>query len=52
MHTEDTTRITGRLKAVFLSHAIACTGRKLYGTKHRSQYLEALGALGVALILH
>jgi transposase len=44
MLTEDTTRVMGRLKAVFRGRAIACTGRKLYGPKHRGEYLAALGA--------
>ncbi len=44
MLTEDTTRVMGRLKAVFRGQAIACTGRKLYGLKHRGEYLAALGA--------
>jgi transposase len=43
MLTEDTTRAMGRLKAVFRSQAISCTGRKLYGPKHRGEYLAALG---------
>jgi hypothetical protein len=44
MLTEDTTRVMGRLKAVFRSQAIACTGKKLYGHKHRDEYLVQLGA--------
>jgi transposase len=44
MLTEDTTRVMGRLKAVFRSQAIGSTGKKLYGPKHRGEYLEALGA--------
>src|ERR1700679_3648972 len=44
MLTEDTTRAMGRLKAVFRGQAISCTGRRLYGPKHRGEYLEALGA--------
>jgi transposase len=44
MLTEDTTRVMGRLKAVFRGRAIACTGRKLFGPKHRGEYLAALGA--------
>jgi transposase len=44
MLTEDTTRAMGRLKAVFRGQAISCTGRKLYGPKHRGEYLAALGA--------
>jgi transposase len=43
MLTEDTTRAMGRLKAVFRGQAIFCTGRKLYGPKHRAEYLAALG---------
>jgi transposase len=44
MLTEDTTRAMGRLKAVFRGQAISCTGRRLYGPKHRGEYLAALGA--------
>jgi transposase len=43
MLTEDTTRVMGRLKAVFRSQAIGCAGKKLYGLKHRGEYLAALG---------
>src|SRR5580700_350366 len=39
MLTDDTTRIKSRLKAVFRSQAIACTGKRLYGNKHRDSYL-------------
>ena len=41
--TEDTTRVMGRLKAVFRSQAIACAGKKLYGKRHREGYLAQLG---------
>jgi hypothetical protein len=44
MLTEDTTRVMGRLKALFRSHAIPCAGKKLYGRKHRDEYLAELGA--------
>jgi transposase len=44
MLTEDTTRTMGRLKAVFRGQAIGCAGKKLYGRKHRGEYLAALGA--------
>jgi transposase len=44
MLTEDTTRVMGRLKAVFRGQAISSTGKKLYGQKHRGEYLAALGA--------
>ena len=33
--TEDTTRIMGRLKALYRGQAIACAGKKQYGTRHR-----------------
>ena len=41
--TEDTTRVMARIKAVFRGQAIACAGKKLYGHKHRDEYLAALG---------
>jgi transposase len=44
--TEDTTRVKGRLKAVFRGQAVACTGKKLYG-KHRAEYLAQLGEGGL-----
>lgn len=44
MLTEDTTRTMGRLKAVFRGQAMGCAGKKLYGGKHRGEYLAALGA--------
>jgi transposase len=34
MLTDDTTRTMMRLKAVFRSQAVVCTGRKLYGKLH------------------
>src|SRR5271169_6656491 len=43
MLTEDTTRVMGRLKAVFRGQAIGCAGKKLYGRKHREAYLAELG---------
>ena len=47
MLTEDTTRVMGRLKAVFRSQAIPCAGKKLYGHKHRDEYLSELGTGGL-----
>ena len=47
MLTEDTTRIMGRLKAVFRGQAIACTGKKLYGKRQREVYLAQLGESGL-----
>jgi len=43
MLTEDTTRVMGRLKAVFRGQAVACAGKKLYGKRHRDEYLAELG---------
>jgi transposase len=47
MLTEDTTRVMARLKAVFRGQAIACAGKKLYGKRHREQYLAQLGGSGL-----
>ena len=46
MLTEDTTRVMGRLKAVFRGQAVGCTGKKLYG-KHRGEYVAQLGEGGL-----
>jgi transposase len=43
MLTDDTTRVMSRLKAVFRSQAVPCTGKRLYGSKHRDSYLKELG---------
>jgi transposase len=47
MLTEDTTRVMGRLKAVFRSQAVSSAGKKLYGKRHRDHYLAQLGTGGV-----
>lgn len=44
--TEDTTRVMGRLKAVYRSQAIAGTGKKVYGQRQREQWLVRLGEGG------
>jgi transposase len=44
--TEDTTRVMGRLKAVFRGQAIGCVGKKLYGNS-RAAYLGQLGEAGL-----
>ena len=43
MLTEDTTRIMGRLKAVFRGQAISCHGQEVIA-RHRDEYLAELGA--------
>ena len=45
--TEDTTRIMGRLKALYRSRAIACAGQKPYGTRHRDEWLAQLTDSGL-----
>ena len=40
--TEDTTRIMGRLKALYRGQAIACAGKKPYGSRHREEWLAQL----------
>jgi len=40
--TEDTTRVMARLKAVFRGQAVSCAGKKLYGKRHRDEYLGQL----------
>ena len=47
MLTEDTTRVMGRLKAVFRGQAVACAGTKLYAKRHRDGYLAELGPAGL-----
>ena len=46
MLTDDTTRTMMRLKAVFRSQAVVCTGRKLYGKRHHDDYLKELDQHG------
>jgi len=45
--TEDTTRVMGRLKALFRSQAIECAGRKPYGSRHRGEWLAQLHEAGL-----
>lgn len=45
--TEDTTRIMGRLKALYRGQAIACAGTKPYGARHREQWLAQLADSGL-----
>lgn len=40
--TEDTTRVLQRLKAIYRGQAIGTRGKKLYGTRHRLQWLVQL----------
>jgi len=45
--TEDTTRIMGRLKALYRSQAIACEGKQAYGVRHREEWLARLSGSGL-----
>jgi transposase len=45
--TEDTTRIMGRLKALYRSQAVACAGQKPYGSRHREEWLAQLAGSGL-----
>ncbi len=45
--TEDTTRVMGRLKALYRSQAIACAGKKPYGRRHREEWLAKLSESGL-----
>ena len=45
--TEDTTRVMGRLKALYRSQAIACAGQKPYAARHREEWLAKLSDSGL-----
>jgi transposase len=45
--TEDTTRVKGRIKALYRSQAIASAGKKAYGRRHRGQWLAQLTPAGM-----
>ncbi len=45
--TEDTTRVMGRLKAVYRGQAIASAGKRVYGQRHRGEWLAQLGEAGL-----
>ncbi|MGH9356265.1 MAG: IS110 family transposase [Terriglobia bacterium] len=45
--TEDTTRVMSRLKALYRGQAIASTGKKPYGRRHRDEWLAQLKGAGL-----
>ena len=45
--TEDTTRVKGRIKALYRSQAISSAGKKAYGRRHRGQWLSQLTQAGM-----
>ncbi len=40
--TQDVTRVMNRIKSVYRSQAIACSGQRVYATRHRSEFLNQL----------
>jgi transposase len=44
--TQDTTRVMARIKALYRSQAIACAGEKVFGNKHRAEWLAKLSDRG------
>jgi transposase len=47
MLTEDTTRVKGRIKALYRSQAISSAGKKPFGRRHRGQWLAQLTQTGI-----
>jgi transposase len=45
--TKDLTRVMNRLKALFRSWAIPCTGTEVYAPRHRSEWLGKISEAGV-----
>lgn len=45
--TEDTTRVKGRIKALYRSQAIASAGKKPLGRRHRGEWLAQLTQAGM-----
>jgi len=45
--TEDTTRVKGRIKALYRSQAISSAGKKAYGRRHRDEWLVQLTQAGM-----
>ena len=47
--TQDLTRVMSRIKALYRSWAIPCSGTTVYAARHRSQWLAKIPELGVRL---
>ena len=45
--TKDLTRVMSRLKAIYRSWAIPCSGKQVYAPRHRAAWLEKITAAGV-----
>ena len=47
--TEDTTRVMNRLKALFRSRAVACSGREVYYSRSRDEWVSKIKEEGLRL---
>jgi transposase len=45
--TKDLGRVMSRVKAIYRSWAIACTGKQVYAPRHRAEWLGKIGEPGV-----
>jgi transposase len=45
--TQDLTRVMTRIKALYRSWAIPCSGTRVYATRHRSEWLAKISQTGV-----
>ena len=45
--TKDLTRLMSRVKAIYHSWAIPCTGKQVYGLRHRAEWLAKISEPGV-----
>jgi len=45
--TKDLGRVMTRVKAIYRSWAIPCTGKQVYAARHRAEWLAKIGELGV-----
>jgi len=45
--TQDLTRVMTRIKALYRSWAIPCSGTRVYATRHRSEWLAKISPTGV-----
>ena len=45
--TKDLVRVMTRVKAIYRSWAIPCTGKQVYAPRHRAEWLGKIGELGV-----
>ncbi len=45
--TKDLGRVMSRVKAIYRSWAIPCTGKQVYGLRHRAEWLGKIGEPGV-----